>query len=44
MRYGNHSGCLPLGDAAQEGPVCLVRATDGKKKISCAVLAKDSVR
>lgn len=27
-----------------EGPVCLVRATDGKKKISCAVLAKDSIR
>lgn len=24
--------------------MCLVRATDGKKKISCAVLAKDSVR
>eukprot|EP00168_Porphyra_purpurea_P005669 TRINITY_DN1674_c0_g1_i5.p3 TRINITY_DN1674_c0_g1~~TRINITY_DN1674_c0_g1_i5.p3 ORF type:complete len:129 (-),score=14.23 TRINITY_DN1674_c0_g1_i5:125-511(-) len=28
----------------QEGAKCLVRATDGKKKISCAVLAKDSIR
>lgn len=28
----------------QQGAKCLVRATDGKKKISCAVLAKDSVR
>ncbi|OSX78265.1 hypothetical protein BU14_0113s0010 [Porphyra umbilicalis] len=26
------------------GAKCLVRATDGKKKISCAVLAKDSIR
>lgn len=42
--YGGHLGCWPHGDATQEGPVCLVRATDGKKKISCAVLAKDSVR
>lgn len=27
-----------------EGPVCIVRATDGKKKLACAVAAGDHVR
>eukprot|EP00173_Palmaria_palmata_P000592 Plantae.Rhodophyta-Palmaria_palmata.ctg12784.p2 GENE.Plantae.Rhodophyta-Palmaria_palmata.ctg12784~~Plantae.Rhodophyta-Palmaria_palmata.ctg12784.p2 ORF type:complete len:103 (-),score=15.41 Plantae.Rhodophyta-Palmaria_palmata.ctg12784:113-421(-) len=27
-----------------EGPVCIFRATDGKKKVACAVAAGDHVR